>query len=406
MTGAELMRKTVTHAFAALLAVPIAAAALTMAPVPAGASGPYSVIDWGTLPSSPVPATYAADFGSINANGDGVGQSYLGNGIWHAVLFKNGTLTDLGGLPPADSSAAFGVNISDTVVGQAGTDNEATHPGHPAEWSSSGHLEILNTDHYGNAFSINDSGNAVGDFTDGNGVAQSAVEWLNNSANTVNLPGPANSPAGAAAAINNNGTIVGVALTTGGHFEAVTFSAGAPAQPLPTPAGSIDTEGVALSQNGIIVGQATLPSQNTEAVQFGPGPVAVVLPALPGDASCGANGVNSSDVAVGSCSPANSPTATAVIWQNGAVTDLNSLIPANSGWVLEEATGINDNGQITGWGNDNGKRRAFTLTPALVIGQSPIPNLGLLVGSLLSGVGGLVANIVTSLGNGLHFTVK
>jgi len=34
--------------------------------------------------------------------------------------------------------------------------------------------------------------------------------------------------------------------------------------------------------------------------------------------------------------------------------DLNALIPANSGWTLNWAFAINDNGQITGSGTING----------------------------------------------------
>jgi probable HAF family extracellular repeat protein len=43
--------------------------------------------------------------------------------------------------------------------------------------------------------------------------------------------------------------------------------------------------------------------------------------------------------------------------------DLNTLIPANSGWFLQEARGINDAGQIVGSGWNNGQYRAFVLTP-------------------------------------------
>ena len=51
------------------------------------------------------------------------------------------------------------------------------------------------------------------------------------------------------------------------------------------------------------------------------------------------------------------------MWQNGAITDLNSLLPANSGWVLEEADGIDANGDIFGIGTLNGVGAEFLLTP-------------------------------------------
>ena len=48
---------------------------------------------------------------------------------------------------------------------------------------------------------------------------------------------------------------------------------------------------------------------------------------------------------------------------SGQITDLNSLIPAGSGWVLNRATGINDAGQIVGSGTINGVLHVFLLTP-------------------------------------------
>jgi probable HAF family extracellular repeat protein len=43
--------------------------------------------------------------------------------------------------------------------------------------------------------------------------------------------------------------------------------------------------------------------------------------------------------------------------------NLNDLIDPSLGWVLREATGINDRGQIVGWAEVNGQERAFLLTP-------------------------------------------
>lgn len=46
------------------------------------------------------------------------------------------------------------------------------------------------------------------------------------------------------------------------------------------------------------------------------------------------------------------------------MVDLNTLLPNGSGWELQLAHAISDNGQIVGWGVLNGQRRAFLLTPA------------------------------------------
>jgi len=48
---------------------------------------------------------------------------------------------------------------------------------------------------------------------------------------------------------------------------------------------------------------------------------------------------------------------------NGQVVDLNTMIPANSGWQLTIAIAINDRGQIIGEGTFNNLPRSFLLTP-------------------------------------------
>lgn len=45
------------------------------------------------------------------------------------------------------------------------------------------------------------------------------------------------------------------------------------------------------------------------------------------------------------------------------MVNLNDLIAAGSGWELEWATGINNRGQIVGFGIHGTERRAFLLTP-------------------------------------------
>lgn len=53
----------------------------------------------------------------------------------------------------------------------------------------------------------------------------------------------------------------------------------------------------------------------------------------------------------------------AFLWINDIIKDLNSLIPANSGWELKTAWDINNFGKIVGYGKHNGQTKAFLLTP-------------------------------------------
>ncbi|MGP0065832.1 MAG: hypothetical protein ACLQGP_19795 [Isosphaeraceae bacterium] len=51
----------------------------------------------------------------------------------------------------------------------------------------------------------------------------------------------------------------------------------------------------------------------------------------------------------------------AFLYSDDTLTDLNTLLPPDSGWTLTEATGINDSDQIVGYGIHNGEQRAFLL---------------------------------------------
>ena len=93
------------------------------------------------------------------------------------------------------------------------------------------------------------------------------------------------------------------------------------------------------------------------------------LDALPGGQDSQAFGLNNSDWIVG-WSEINHPLHSAqgdhhaVLWRGGIAYDLNALIPTDSGWVLEEASAVNNKGQIVGYGTFHGASHAFLLTLA------------------------------------------
>ena len=45
------------------------------------------------------------------------------------------------------------------------------------------------------------------------------------------------------------------------------------------------------------------------------------------------------------------------------IRDLNNLLDPQTGWTLTFARDINNSGQIVGYGEVNGERRGFILTP-------------------------------------------
>ena len=75
-------------------------------------------------------------------------------------------------------------------------------------------------------------------------------------------------------------------------------------------------------------------------------------------ASGSANAINNSNQIAGKFTDSNR----AALWDNGVVYDLNDLIPANSGWVLEAAHDINEAGDVVGIGKLNGSDAIFLLS--------------------------------------------
>jgi probable HAF family extracellular repeat protein len=76
------------------------------------------------------------------------------------------------------------------------------------------------------------------------------------------------------------------------------------------------------------------------------------------------------------------------LWQNGVMTDLNTLIPSNSGWVLTSANGINDNEQIVGQGTINGQYHTFLWQ----VGNGAPTDLGVLPGGNMSQANAINSN--------------
>jgi probable HAF family extracellular repeat protein len=55
----------------------------------------------------------------------------------------------------------------------------------------------------------------------------------------------------------------------------------------------------------------------------------------------------------------------AVLWRDGEIVDLNTLIRAGTNWILQEATDIGFDAAIVGWGTRGGVVHGFNLTPPM-----------------------------------------
>ena len=327
-----------------------------------------------------------------------------GNQSRHASLWLNGSLLDLGTLGGSNSSVAWPVkNDSGLIAGIAQTDTPdplgeawscaAFFPGATATgptclgfvWQS-GVMTALPTLGGNNGFATgaNNHGQVVGwaenTVHDPTCVPPQvlqfrAVIWASDGSQIHELPPLPGDTSGAATAINDKGQIVGISGTCDqavGRFTAahsVLWENG-------TVTNIGDLGGVAwntpmaINQNGDVVGFAGQPGDDPDNPQLH----AFLwtrhdgikdLGALPGDVYSEAHGINERRQIVGiSCDAAGS--CRAFLWQNGVMTDLNTLVQTGYADVLTTAQDINDLGQITGRALDplTGARPAFLATPS------------------------------------------
>jgi probable HAF family extracellular repeat protein len=267
----------------------------------------------------------------------------------HAYLLANGSLLDLGSdVPRRDEhvgsfSDGRAINSSDVVAG-----DEFGRGGDPDPVLFTPSIIAFNQAPWFRmiARGINDAGDTVGGSTFGD------PGFLYRAGVVTSLPGSHS----IGYDINNRGVVVGAGkLTSGASLGAFVLRDGAYTQ--------LADDGAALAVNdrGEIVGQVS-PFGTPQAFRIDPGTTVLrPLPALYGDLQDQANAVSERGLVVGWS--ANAAGRRAVAWNGGRVVDLNTRLASDSGWFLQEATGVNRAGQIVGNGLLHGQQRGFVLTP-------------------------------------------
>lgn len=341
----------------------------------------YTVTDLGVLPGY---TTSSA--GAINSRGEVAGS--ISGTSSRAVIFRDGKLTDLGVLPGGSDSEARGMNSAGDVTGVA------TLPaGKRAFVYSGGRMRDLGT---------------PPGYTDSTGVGVSdrveVVVSATSSAARPGLPGghaflysggrmtdivmPPGCAESRVGGISAAGQVVGTCRVLSAlrrqtrpflydsRTQAMTI--------LSVPAPYIRGWAYQANVSGQVIGDASLPGGRSHAALWR-GNRMTDLGAPPGYPISIGESLNSRGEAVGNCffdadsfqgflsMHAGGDNALrryldrssehAFVYSGGKMQDLNDLIPRDADWILEEAHGINDRGQIVGKGLHGGRERAFLLTP-------------------------------------------
>lgn len=342
------------------LAAGVPAAAASAAPA-AAATATYTITDLGSLGGG---VTHGL---AINATGQVTGDSLLAKTVQlpcpypqspnqkcsanldHAFLWSNGTMTDLGTLG-GDNSQGLAINDSGAVVGES-----QTKTGGSPFLSNARDHKLTALSSMNQALGINDSGQIAGQCNELPANPEVFACVASSNGTTTQLgdsvpPALGNSPfeCSEAVAINTNGQALancsGPGIPEGG---AVVWTNGTP-----TVAGTFSEHaaGTAMNNNRQVVGIAQTSTGGEDGFLWSNGTLTGLGPGLLPAA------INDSGAIVGG----------PFVDTNGTLQNLNTLIPAGSGYQIQDATGINDNGQIVANATDTatGQTHALLLTPS------------------------------------------
>jgi len=313
-----------------------------------------------------------SDFSTVNGINDQdqvIGTATLGGG----VVWQDGQITTLGEVSGDSSAQVLGLNDEGQIVGAS---NSAT-TNHPVLWQNGAltQLSLLGPSYNARAFGINDQDVIVGSTRTSADLDQAFSEQNGTTTLLGNLAGGGAYNAtmlnSRAMAINDSDQIAGYGLATGNVYHAILWQNGIVTD-LGTLNGGTTSEATAISSTGTVVGFSTDSNGVYQAVAW-QNEAIQELPGLQSNGNSAAYGINESGQVVGSSDiyTALGWVEHAVLWQNGTLIDLNNYVPANSGWVLNIAEGINDNGEIAGIGTYNGLTTAFVMS----IGDSGTPSM-------------------------------
>ncbi|MGA2741530.1 MAG: DUF3466 family protein [Bryobacteraceae bacterium] len=366
-------------------------------PVGLAAQDTYRIVTFGTLGGT------ASAANSINNRGWATGAANLpGNTTEHATVWIHGKQIDLGTLGGPNSSVAwssvknnYGLisGISDTSIvdplGEVWSCAAGFFP------SSSGHtcqgfawrdgvMRALPTLGGNNGFAAGD--NSLGQIAgwaettthDPTCVPPQVLQFLPvvygpGQDQIRQLPPLSGDPDGAAVAINDLGQVVGISGTCGTAVggstaaHAVLWENGTPTN-IGNLGGVAWNTPTAINNHGVIVGFSDLPgdsaaSPNYHAFIWTKSGGIVDLGTLPGDSFSIAWGINEQGQVAGQSINA-SGSSRAFLWQNGVMTDLNTLVAAGP-LSLVYANDINDAGEIVGGASNSatGDSPAFLAVP-------------------------------------------
>ena len=220
---------------------------------------------------------------------------------------------------------------------------------------------------FSQAFAVTDQQRIVGTIADGTPYHKAYI-WEEGN---ITIIEPTFGPRSAGRDINAAGAVVGwMGTSTGVDSHALLWTDGQLLDIGLAP-NTFASRGNAIDENGAVAIWGRLmdgdPEHRITASFLWEDGNFVDLGTLPGYDAISGLDLNNDSKIVGMARAIESGNAPDVgfLWQDGVMTDLNHVIPPDSGLTIRRATGINNAGQITGWGTDpDNDLVAFVITPS------------------------------------------
>jgi probable HAF family extracellular repeat protein len=350
----------------------------------------YNVVDLGTLGGA---TSFALDVNNerqVTGNSLVTADPGATGSLLRAYLWDAGSMTNLGSMPPRPPSVStnrfargYAVNDAGVVVGEFNNDSSRAFV--YSGGVMTGLTRLAGDNDNGVAHDVNNAGVIVG--ISSNGSVSRATRWADSGSGYApsdlgTIAGTATAT-GRAWAINDLGVVAGQSTNASGTTQATLWSDGSITNLTSLGDGARFSQAFAVNDDNVVVGSSftgqtvgaligtSSTTSITRAFVWHSGAITELSPFnlyAPGNAGpatnyhSAANDVNNAGLIVGNSQRVASSPAVATLWREGVPIDLNSLIPAGSGWNLLSAEGINDRGDIVGHGMFNGSSRAFLLT--------------------------------------------
>jgi probable HAF family extracellular repeat protein len=334
----------------------------------------YTIQDLGTLGG-----TFSWAY-AINNRGTVAGYAFLaGDTARHAFLWRKGVMTDLGTLGGPNSSEIYVINEKDEVPGAAETSTPDPFGDDFCAWGTyltcapflwaGGVMTQFPTlgGNNGEASSVNNRGQVVGlventtpDNCGFKKFQMRPVIWRHGQ--IKELPLLSGDTIGTAWGINDPGQVVGTSESCA-IPRAVLWEKGN-VRDLGGLGGTYSFANGINNQGQVFGGSYLTNNTTNHAFLWEKHRGMKDLGTVPGDFSSIAWGMDNKGRVVGnSCD--ESGNCRAFLWQDGVMTDLNTLISPDSPWFLVEADWINSRGEIVGaaFNATTGELHAFLATP-------------------------------------------